>query len=60
MFPTLLARTILCVAGRIVDRQLTLFMTELVAEGISKCTIHKPPLFFDLRHAHWLRSRLDR
>ena len=41
-------------------RKHALFMTEFVAKDISKCTIHKPPYFLDLRHAHWLRPRLDR
>src|ERR1700693_3089550 len=27
-------------------RKHALFMTDFVAEAISKCTIHKPPLFF--------------
>ena len=29
-------------------------------EANSKCTFHKHLLFLDLRHAHWLRARLDR
>jgi hypothetical protein len=42
------------------SRKHALFMAEFVAEAILKCTIHKGLLFLDLRHAHWLRSRLDR
>jgi hypothetical protein len=41
-------------------RKHALLMAECVAEAISKCTIDKRFLFLDLRHAHWLRSRLDR